>query len=261
MGSLSEQFLGITVHRLTINTIHDYIDKEIRTGGKCIIAHHNLHSLYIFHKDEKMREFYQKAQYAHVDGMSLIFLGRLLGASLQRSNRITYLDWIYPLMEESAKKGYRVLFLGSRPGVAAKAANQLKAKIANLQLKTLHGYFDAKVGSQENNEVLRLINDYKPHILMVGMGMPRQEYWILDNISHIKANVILSAGACMDYVAGEVPSPPRWMGQLGFEWLYRLLSEPRRLWKRYLVEPWFILKIILLEIIIKKNSRERRSNL
>jgi N-acetylglucosaminyldiphosphoundecaprenol N-acetyl-beta-D-mannosaminyltransferase len=73
------------------------------------------------------------------------------------------------------------------------------------------------------------------------MGMPRQEWWILDNLDRISANIVLQAGACFDYVAGEVPLPPRWMGQLGLEWLYRLVSEPGRLWRRYLVEPWSLL--------------------
>jgi N-acetylglucosaminyldiphosphoundecaprenol N-acetyl-beta-D-mannosaminyltransferase len=84
---------------------------------------------------------------------------------------------------------------------------------------------------------------------MVGMGMPRQEYWVLDNLRNIQANVILTAGACLDYVAKAAPTPPRWIGHLGLEWLYRLLSDPVRLWRRYLLEPWFILKLLFQEIL------------
>lgn len=76
---------------------------------------------------------------------------------------------------------------------------------------------------------------------MVGMGMPFQEHWILDNLEFIQVNAILNAGACFDYVAGAVPVPPRWMGRIGFEWLYRLMNEPGRLAKRYLWEPWFLI--------------------
>lgn len=103
--------------------------------------------------------------------------------------------------------------------------------------------------SQQNLETLAAINAYQPHVLMVGMGMPRQEYWILDNIEHIHTNAILTAGACMDYLAGAIPTPPRWMGKMGLEWLYRLLSEPKRLWRRYLVEPWFVAGLFLREIL------------
>jgi N-acetylglucosaminyldiphosphoundecaprenol N-acetyl-beta-D-mannosaminyltransferase len=89
------------------------------------------------------------------------------------------------------------------------------------------------------------INAYAPHVLFVGMGMPRQEIWILDNQTSLNANAILPAGALMDYMAGEIPTPPRWLASLYLEWLYRLISEPARLWRRYLVEPWFVLGQVL----------------
>lgn len=139
--------------------------------------------------------------------------------------------------------------MGSKPGVASKAALILKKEIPGLQLETRPGYFDTTPGTAENQEVLAIINDYRPNILMVGMSMPVQEYWVSANICSINANVILTAGACMDYVAKVLPTPPRWMGQFGLEWLYRFVNEPRRLWRRYLLEPWFVLKLLLKEII------------
>jgi len=81
------------------------------------------------------------------------------------------------------------------------------------------------------------------------MGMPLQENWILDNLPDLEADVILPSGACFDYLAGEIPIPPRWMGRVGLEWLYRLGSEPRRLWRRYLVEPWFVAGLALKEFV------------
>jgi N-acetylglucosaminyldiphosphoundecaprenol N-acetyl-beta-D-mannosaminyltransferase len=99
------------------------------------------------------------------------------------------------------------------------------------------------------------INAYAPHVLFVGMGMPRQEIWILDNQTSLNANAILPAGALMDYMAGEIPTPPRWLASLYLEWLYRLISEPARLWRRYLVEPWFVLGQVL-RYQIKFRSRK-----
>ncbi len=124
-----------------------------------------------------------------------------------------------------------------------------------MQIATAHGYFDVRSDSQENRAVLEMINAYQPHVLMMGMGMPRQEHWVLDNLEHISANAILTAGAAIDYVAGAVPTPPRWAGRLGLEWLFRLLAEPKRLWRRYLVEPWFILRLFLTELF-----KQRRLN-
>jgi len=242
-------FLGITVNDLTKEGFHRLITVSIKKETPCLIGYHNLHSLYIYHHDRSFRQFYKHANFIHIDGMPLIFLGRLFGYPLKRSNRLAYLDLIQPLMMEAARQRWRVFFIGSKPGVAAKAEKFFKDQSPGLQMKTMHGYFDVTPGSKENQKVLEIINTYKPNILMVGMGMPRQEDWVLDNLNNLNANVILTIGACMDYIAKAVPTPPRWLGQLGLEWAYRLLSEPRRLWRRYLLEPWFIFKLLIRELI------------
>ncbi len=93
---------------------------------------------------------------------------------------------------------------------------------------------------RDDELVVEKINAFRPHVLMVGMGMPRQERWILHRFDELDANAILQSGACFDYVAGAIPTPPRWLGRFGLEWLYRLACEPVRLWRRYLVEPWLV---------------------
>jgi len=239
--------LWVQVDAVDVSILNSLICSQIEKGKKVIIANHNFHSIFLFHHDEKMRCFYTNASYTHIDSMPLVYLGRLLGLPLQRKHRVAYIDWIRPLMAEAANHGWRVFFLGGKPGVGEKAAQILKKEFPGLQIRTAHGYFDAHPESPENRERLRLINEFKPHILLVGMGMPRQEHWILDNFEQLQANVILNCGACMDFVAGEQPTPPRWLGALGLEWLYRLLSDPKRLWRRYLVEPWFVLKLFVKE--------------
>jgi N-acetylglucosaminyldiphosphoundecaprenol N-acetyl-beta-D-mannosaminyltransferase len=87
------------------------------------------------------------------------------------------------------------------------------------------------------------------------MGMPRQEHWVHDHRDALVANAVLMAGAALDYVAGVIPTPPRGVGALGFEWLWRLAAEPRRLWRRYLIEPWAILALVLSS---RRRSRSRQ---
>jgi N-acetylglucosaminyldiphosphoundecaprenol N-acetyl-beta-D-mannosaminyltransferase len=140
-----------------------------------------------------------------------------------------------------------VFYLGSKPGVAERSAQTLREQYPTLQIATAHGYFDSNSGSAENQDVLDTINAYQPNLLMVGMGMPRQERWVLENRKHLSANAIVPSGALMDYLAGEIPTPPRWTGRFGVEWLYRLLCEPKRLAFRYLIEPWFVLNVFLPE--------------
>ncbi|MBD2563014.1 MULTISPECIES: WecB/TagA/CpsF family glycosyltransferase [Nostoc] len=244
----SYKFLGIKLDALSIPELNLLIEESIEKNDKWIIANHNLHSLYLFHNDLKMQDFYAKAKYIHIDGMPLLFIGKLLGFPMKREQRVTYADWVWPLMAEAANKDWRVFYLGSKPGVAEQGANILRQRFPGLQIACAHGYIDMDKDSQENLATLAAINAYKPHVLMVGMGMPRQEYWISENLEHIHTNSILTSGACMDYVAGAIPTPPRWMGKVGLEWLYRLFCEPKRLWRRYLLEPWFVGTLFLREI-------------
>lgn len=243
----SYTFLGSWVNALTIPQLNELIVNAIGHSQKWIIANHNLHSIYLYHHDPRMRAFYAKADYIHVDGMALVLLGRLLGLPLKREHRVTYADWTIPLMAEAQERGWRVFYLGSKPGIAEQGAKILQQKFPNLQIATAHGYFDACPHSQENQAILAAINSYQPHLLMVGMSMPRQEQWVLDNLEQLCVNAILPAGAAMDYVAGAVPTPPRWAGKLGLEWLFRLVAEPKRLWRRYLVEPWFLVRLFLFQ--------------
>lgn len=229
--------------------LNKLLQQIISTGDRRIVANHNLHSIYVYHQDSKMRNFYANADYIHVDGMAMVLLGKLFGLPLERKHRVTYADWIYSIISEAARNNWRVFYLGSKPGVADKGASLLRQQHPSLQIQTAHGYFDAQVESQENKAVVSAINSYRPHILLVGMSMPRQEHWISDNFEQLKTNVILPSGAAIDYVAGNVPTPPRWAGRWGLEWLFRLFAEPTRLWQRYLVEPWFVLRVILLQYV------------
>lgn len=247
MAKQSYNLLGVWVNALTIPELNALIAEAVDRSQRWIIANHNLHSIYLYHHDSKMRAFYAKADYIHVDGMALIFLGRLLGLSLKREHRVTYADWTDFLMAEAAQRDWRVFYLGSKPGVVEQGARILQERFPTLQIATAHGYFDARPHSKENQAVLEAINAYQPHVLMVGMSMPRQEHWMLENLDRLSGNAILPAGAAMDYIAGAVPTPPRWAGRCGLEWLFRLIAEPRRLGRRYLVEPWFLLKLFLAE--------------
>lgn len=244
----SYPLLGGRVNAVTIADLHDLIAEEVATGGKCIIASQNLHGIYTSRVDHQMREFYRQAKYVRIDGMPVVFWARILGYPVKREHRVTWVDWLRPLLIESVRQHWRVFYLGSKPGVASRGMEVLRKEIPGIQVDTAHGYFDSTPGSDDNDRVVETINAFRPHILMVGMGMPRQERWILDNLEDIHANVFLPCGACIDYVAGMIPTPPRWMGRVGLEWLSRLTTEPGRLWQRYLVEPWFLADLFLRDI-------------
>lgn len=251
MDNYACQLLGVQVNLLSMSQLNYLIEQIISDDRQNIIANHNLNSVYIYHHNSIMQNFYRLADYVHVDGMALIYLGKLLKLPCKRIHRVTYADWIWSLMVKAEEQGWRVMYLGSKPGIADQGASVLRNIYPSLQIVTQHGYFSLESNNSDNQMVIEKIQSYKPNILMVGMGMPRQEKWILENYAQIKANVILPCGACIDYVAGEVPTPPRWMGKVGLEWLYRLITEPKRLWRRYLFESWFIIPVFLREYFTK----------
>jgi N-acetylglucosaminyldiphosphoundecaprenol N-acetyl-beta-D-mannosaminyltransferase len=245
------RFLGISVQPMTIAALTDTVTEGISTNQKWIIANHNMHSLYLFHKeaaegpDGPLQRYLSRAHRTHIDGMSIVLLARLCGYAAGPSHRVGYTDWLPSLMTAAVERNWRVFYLGSAPGVVDIGATTLCARYPGLQIAYRHGYFDVDPEGPENKRVLEQIADFQPHLLMVGMGMPRQELWIEANFNAIRANIILPTGAALDYVAGVIPTPPRWSGRMGLEWAFRLAAEPRRLAFRYLIEPWSLVPIVL----------------
>jgi N-acetylglucosaminyldiphosphoundecaprenol N-acetyl-beta-D-mannosaminyltransferase len=243
---------GVTVDAFTAQGLTEAVGEAIKTASRWVIANHNLHSLYLHRTDAEMRRFYLFADYCHIDGMPLILLAQAMGIPLTRENRITYLDWIDPLMARAEAESWHVFYLGSRPGVAAQGAQVLRGRYPHLKIAVHDGYFDHS--GSANDAVLAAIDGFGTQILMVGMGMPRQEHWILQNAHKLGVNVLLPCGACIDYVAGVVYSPPRWTGKVGVEWMFRLFADPKRLWKRYLVEPGALVALMLWDFVTRRSS-------
>ena len=248
--------LGINFNDFTIESINGLVSQTIESSSKEVILNHNLHSIYLFHKNPEFKRFYDKQTHIHADGMPIILWARLLGYNVSAKNRITYVDWINPLLKLSDFKGYKIFYLGGKPNTGKKAINVLEKEFSNIKFGTHHGYFNVE-SKEENQKIVNAINEFSPDILLVGMGMPRQELWIDRNLNSVNANVILSSGACFDYISGEARTPPRWLGNLGLEWLYRFIFEPNRLFKRYLIEPIYLIPYFFTDLIsyakIKKN--------
>ena len=225
-----------------------HIQQAVRQGEKSLIANHNLHSLYLMQKRPELGAFYDKADLIEVDSTPLLAFSRALGLHSRGFHRCTYLDWRDHFWSVANRQSWRVLSVGGAPGVGDEAARRLKLRYPEADIAIHHGFFDARPGSSENAAVLDRITAFQPHILFVGMGMPRQELWIAENFERLPDCVILSVGAAFDYEAGVQSAAPRWMGRAGIEWAYRLVHDPKRLFVRYCVEPWTLLPLALRDI-------------
>ncbi|WP_425997056.1 WecB/TagA/CpsF family glycosyltransferase [Caulobacter sp. DWR1-3-2b1] len=221
--------------------VFHFVGARLKHGVSSIVANHNLHSVYLARKNAKVRGFFSAADLVEVDSTPLLAWARVIGRSSRQFHRCTYLDWRDFFWAKAKQENWRVFFVGGAPGVAATAREKILADWPGVELAIHHGFFDASPGSAENAAVVEKINAFKPHILLVGMGMPRQEIWVLENHEAITAPCAhFTVGGAFDYEAGVQKAAPRWMGQMGVEWLFRLLADPRRLFSRYCVEPWFL---------------------
>jgi N-acetylglucosaminyldiphosphoundecaprenol N-acetyl-beta-D-mannosaminyltransferase len=191
------------------------------------------------------------------DGAGVVLAARILGKHLP--GRITYADWAWQLASFAERENLSLFFLGARPGVVEKAAARLLAKHPNLKIVGVHhGYFDHDPGTPENEAVLKEINASRPDILLVGFGMPLQERWLMQNWNRVDARIALTGGAVFDYVSGELRRGPRILTDNSFEWLARLLIEPKRLWRRYVIgNPLFLLRVLKQRLTQKKGEVRR----
>ena len=252
-------FLGVKVRAMNFGELVDFVSQCDDPENPKLIFSHNLHSAYMFKKDPAFRAAYEQAAAVYIDGVPLIWAGRSLGLNLAIEDRITFVDSFEPLLAEAAGRKWRVFYLGSLPKVSAAGLPCLRHRFPSLMLEGRDGYFDQTLGCSETRKVIEEINEFKPQILFVGLGMPRQEYWLAHNVSLLRANAIFTCGATMDYVTGEIRRPPELMGKLGFYWLFRLFNQPGYLWRRYLVEPWALLGLWLRDFIKSRRGKSSSS--
>lgn len=236
--------LGVQVHPLTVDQLHEELAQLIETDAHAEVLHVNVHGMNLSADNPWLRDYLNQAEIVFCDGAGIILGARILGQHIPE--RITYADWMWQLAEFAAARGYSFYFLGAKPGIAQTAADRMIAHFPELKIAGVRdGYFNKDNGHPDNEAVLADINAARPNILIVGMGMPMQERWLLDNWNRIDANIALTGGAVFDYISGDLKRAPTWMTDNGLEWLGRLLIEPRRLWQRYIVgNPVFLARVI-----------------
>jgi len=235
------RLLGAEFDLVTPSQVLERTAAYVDQGRSAVIANHNSHSLFLHRRSPALRAFFAKADLIEIDSTPVIAWGRLLGLPVSRAHRCTYLDWRDAFWRLADAKAWKVFYLGGAPGVAETACQRLAERWPNVDLGWRDGYFDAAPQSADNRRVLAQIAAFDPDVLLVGMGMPRQEAWVTENREAIRRGAIFTVGAAFDYEAGAQKTPPRWTGKLGLEWLARLIAEPGRLAERYLIEPWSLI--------------------
>jgi N-acetylglucosaminyldiphosphoundecaprenol N-acetyl-beta-D-mannosaminyltransferase len=199
------------------------------------------------------RRAYEHVSLSLADGMPLVWVGRLLGCRLPE--RVAGSDLLLPLMKRAAFRRWRVYLLGGAPGSAETAARVLAEKYG----VTVVGWDDCRIAGDGTDvgghDSAARVRAAKPDLILVGLGPPKQELWIHRTAGLVCPSVALGIGAGLDFLAGRHKRAPRWMAQSGFEWAFRLLLEPRRLWRRYLVESPRFLWVVLATWMSPRSAR------
>lgn len=196
----------------------------------------NAHTVNLACRDARFRACLAGCDLLFADGAAVVWASRYSDRRLPE--RMTACDYFPVLAAACAEAGIRVYLLGGRPGVADRAAERLADVLPQLRIAGAHhGHFD----TDRSDEIVARINAARPHLLLVGMGSPRQEFWLAGQAGALRPPVRLCVGALLDYVAGVEPRAPQWLCRMGCEWVYRLMVDPRGKWRRYLLgNPEFV---------------------
>jgi N-acetylglucosaminyldiphosphoundecaprenol N-acetyl-beta-D-mannosaminyltransferase len=221
------------------------IDRALTKTAPTYIVTPNAQHINNLQRDGLFREIYSKAFLAIPDGMSIVWAAKFLGTPLK--GKVSGSNLFEKLCEIGSSRPLKIFLLGGRPQAADRAAQVLEDRYPGLNIVDTHC---PPYGFESDRREIELINQKilaaAPDILFVGLGSPKQEKWIYANYQKLKVPVSIGVGISFEFVAGMVKRAPLWMQKSGLEWLFRLLVEPKRLWKRYVLgNPafmWLILK-------------------
>ncbi len=220
--------------------------EEVRQPGQRLVHYLNIHVANSAYTNPELKRILQASDLVYCDGAGIVAGSRLLGNPLP--TRLTAADWFLEMLAYFAQAGCSVYLLGGEPGVPEQALRKLDEVVPRHSVIGAHHGFILTDPELENT-VIAEINRLQPDILIVGFGTPLQERWMERNRHRLNVPVLYAIGAVMDFISGKVSRCPQWMGNAGFEWLYRLGTEPSRLLGRYVLgNPWFLSRVALQAI-------------
>jgi N-acetylglucosaminyldiphosphoundecaprenol N-acetyl-beta-D-mannosaminyltransferase len=224
--------LGVQVSAISMRQALDVVDDWITTGSPNYVCVTGVHGVMESRRDDRLREIHNAAGLVTPDGMPLVWWTRAMGWS--HVGRVYGPDLLLACCERSITTGYRHFFYGGGEGVADLLARRLSRRFPGLIVAGTCTPPFRPLTPAEDEQIVARINDAAPDIVWVGLSTPKQEYWMAEHVNRLAAPVLIGVGAAFDFHSGLKRQAPRWMQQSGVEWLFRLASEPRRLWKRYL---------------------------
>ncbi|MDY6822646.1 MAG: WecB/TagA/CpsF family glycosyltransferase [Thermodesulfobacteriota bacterium] len=235
---------NIYIDNLTLKDAIKKIELFLVEKQNKIVVTPNADHIVQLQNDKLFCEIYKSADLILADGMPLIWASKFLNTPLKE--KISGSDLFPELCRVSAIKGYKLFFMGGREGAAQLSSEKFKSIYPNIKIiGTYCPPYGFENNPAENEKILNIIKGVEPDILFVGLGAPKQEKWIYKYKDQYQVPVSIGIGGSFEFEAGLVERAPKWMQYNGLEWLWRLLKEPKRLWKRYLVDDMKFFYLVL----------------
>lgn len=238
-----QQFLNTYVNNLSMKDCLEAIDSLVLQDKKSYVVAVNVDVIVKIEDDPYLKKIVDDADLVLVDGKPLQWIAKYQGNPIKE--KISGSDLVPLLLKQASDKGQSVFIIGGKDGIAQKA--KLNIEKSNPKIKIVGTYappFGFEKDQNELDKINSMISDCHPDIVIACFGCPKQEKWISENYLKYEAKLSVCAGATVDFLAGNVKRAPKWISNIGFEWFYRFLQEPKRLFRRYFVDDVRILKLV-----------------
>lgn len=235
--------LGVRISAIDMDMALDEIERWITVRESHYVCVTGVHGVMESQADPELREIHNRSGLTTPDGMPMVWAGRRAGATWM--SRVYGPDLMLAVCERAAGRGWTSYFYGGKEGVPEQLAARLRARFPGLAVVGTESPPFRALSPEEDEAVVRRINEAAPDLLWIGLSTPKQERWMSSHVGRIGAPAILGVGAAFDIHAGTLRQAPVWIQRRGLEWLYRLYREPRRLWRRYVsIIPRFVVAIL-----------------
>lgn len=238
----TEELFGIQVANANMKEAAEYIGKLALNNTPCYVGGLNLNQLLLITNNKKMNSIYRNAGMVFPDGQPIVWMAKDLKRPL--TAKLSGPDLVMEVCRVAAETSLSIYLLGGAADSPEKAGKILQEKYPCLNIAGMYSPpFGFEKDQKEMEKIINSLRDSNANILFVGLGSPKQDFFIADNMSEYKIPVSLSVGIAIDFIAGNTKRAPKWMRNCGLEWFHRMLQDPRRLMKRYLVDDIKTLKI------------------
>jgi len=243
------EFIGLNFHNLSLVRAIDLLEHFIQSGSPHMVFTPTAELIVWANENQRLKDIYNCTDLLTADGFVVHYAARLCGKPINEP--VSAVRLMFKFLEVASKKEYRLYLLGAKEDIVNKAVDNIKANYPAINIVGWHnGYFDFN----NDAKIISDIREKKPDVLFVAMSSPLKENFISKNLEAMGVPVCMGVGGSFDIIAGKYHLAPMWISKIGLEWLYRLIQEPKRLWRRYLVTNTKFLCLLTKELLKKRED-------